>query len=468
MPPHGGGGGGCGGGAGEDPRDGRCLRLRGLPFGVSEAQIAEFLGPCASADEIVVVRRDGKCTGNAFVVCGSPAEAGAAFRALNKRYLGRRYIEVFNAAPSEVAAAAAGGADDYDAAVPGGAAARGAGRRGRGAERARRGAGGGGGGGACGSPRASSGGGGRPGGGTADSGDPWALDAAAAQGARLAVARLSGVPPGAPPAELAAWLAAGGGAPRGGAGGLRYVVDAASGLATGEVFAVFEDATALGAALGRGGALLRGAPVAATAASAAEMAAALPPRLPPSGRAASEDSGCSSPSSSSGGRGARGRALATMLSGLQLCCPAPLGGGGGLAGDPRAWPAAAAPPGFAQTTSAAQQPDLCAPAPPPPPPPPAPAPAPAPAARPPRSGATSEPGAPRPIGLRRGSGKQGLRPASSNGSPFGCFTPPIQDHGGAPAARTPLIRRGPPGGAAAPPAAWPMGLSLLPSGGWSN
>jgi hypothetical protein len=125
---------------GGDPRERRCLRLRGLPFSAGEAVVAEFLAPCAEVERCVVVRRDGArgrvsgqrhnagvtqcvwracalrrdpcvctragtrrgrtlrapaghCTGNAFVVCADEAQAARAFHALNKRFLGHRYIE---------------------------------------------------------------------------------------------------------------------------------------------------------------------------------------------------------------------------------------------------------------------------------------------------------------------------------------------------------------------------------------
>lgn len=57
----------------------------------------------------------GKCTGHAFAVCRTAADAAHAFSTLNKAYLGHRYIEIFNAVPQEVDAAAAG-VIDYDSA----------------------------------------------------------------------------------------------------------------------------------------------------------------------------------------------------------------------------------------------------------------------------------------------------------------------------------------------------------------
>lgn len=46
--------------------------------------------------DILLVKRDGRFSGEAFVVMGSPAEIQMAVEK-NKSYLGRRYVEVFKA-----------------------------------------------------------------------------------------------------------------------------------------------------------------------------------------------------------------------------------------------------------------------------------------------------------------------------------------------------------------------------------
>lgn len=71
-----------------------CVRLRGLPFDVSEDEIRIFLG-CEPVD-ILLVKREGRFSGEAFVVLGSPLQIQMAVDK-NKSYMGRRYVEVFRA-----------------------------------------------------------------------------------------------------------------------------------------------------------------------------------------------------------------------------------------------------------------------------------------------------------------------------------------------------------------------------------
>jgi heterogeneous nuclear ribonucleoprotein F/H len=71
-----------------------CVRLRGLPFDVTEDEIRIFLG-CEPVD-ILLVKRDGRFSGEAFVVLGSPLQIQMAVDK-NKSYMGRRYVEVFRA-----------------------------------------------------------------------------------------------------------------------------------------------------------------------------------------------------------------------------------------------------------------------------------------------------------------------------------------------------------------------------------
>jgi len=43
-----------------DPRERRCLRLRGLPFEADEQQVALFLSSCATVEFAVVCRQNGE------------------------------------------------------------------------------------------------------------------------------------------------------------------------------------------------------------------------------------------------------------------------------------------------------------------------------------------------------------------------------------------------------------------------
>eukprot|EP00879_Flechtneria_rotunda_P012900 GHRR01013473.1.p1 GENE.GHRR01013473.1~~GHRR01013473.1.p1 ORF type:complete len:421 (+),score=127.43 GHRR01013473.1:354-1616(+) len=51
-----------------------------------------------------MVKRDGRATGEAYVVCGDQQQAGDAIKQLNKKYMGTRYIELFEVAESDLAA----------------------------------------------------------------------------------------------------------------------------------------------------------------------------------------------------------------------------------------------------------------------------------------------------------------------------------------------------------------------------
>ncbi|KAL6773789.1 hypothetical protein ACKKBG_A22505 [Auxenochlorella protothecoides x Auxenochlorella symbiontica] len=71
-----------------------CVKLRGLPFGVQEAEVGMFLG--LDTIDILLVRNNGRATGEAFVVLVHPAEMEGAMRK-HKAYMGSRYIEVLEA-----------------------------------------------------------------------------------------------------------------------------------------------------------------------------------------------------------------------------------------------------------------------------------------------------------------------------------------------------------------------------------
>lgn len=69
-----------------------CVRLRGLPFDVTDDNIRVFLG-CDPLD-IMLVKRDGRFSGEAYIVLSSHRQLESVIKK-DKSYIGRRYIEVF-------------------------------------------------------------------------------------------------------------------------------------------------------------------------------------------------------------------------------------------------------------------------------------------------------------------------------------------------------------------------------------
>ncbi|KXZ45594.1 hypothetical protein GPECTOR_53g87 [Gonium pectorale] len=84
-----------GAGAGAQISDGfPCVRLRGLPFDVMEGDIKMFLE--LEPVDIVMVKRDGRFSGEAFVVLGSLQLVEAALQK-HRQFIGQRFIEIFPA-----------------------------------------------------------------------------------------------------------------------------------------------------------------------------------------------------------------------------------------------------------------------------------------------------------------------------------------------------------------------------------
>ncbi|CAN8070839.1 unnamed protein product, partial [Agarophyton chilense] len=83
---------------------GAIVRLRGLPWTCSEADVAHFLGGIALVPNGIhlVTNAHGKRSGEAFVQLES-ADGVALALARHKHMLGRRYIEVFNSSPLDMA-----------------------------------------------------------------------------------------------------------------------------------------------------------------------------------------------------------------------------------------------------------------------------------------------------------------------------------------------------------------------------
>ncbi|GJP47981.1 hypothetical protein CLOM_g7224 [Closterium sp. NIES-68] len=99
-----GGGPGAGmGGAGMGGRAGArqipVVKLRGLPFRVEEADVAEFFAGLEVVD-VLFVRKEQRLVGEAYVLFGSTLHSELALQR-NKMHMGRRYIEVFRAKKAE-------------------------------------------------------------------------------------------------------------------------------------------------------------------------------------------------------------------------------------------------------------------------------------------------------------------------------------------------------------------------------
>jgi RNA recognition motif. (a.k.a. RRM, RBD, or RNP domain) len=80
------------------------IRMRGLPFSATKADIVSFFQGLSVLEESVqfVVRSDGRVTGEAFVTLASSSEAEAAMLR-NGNHIGSRYVELFPSAIEEAA-----------------------------------------------------------------------------------------------------------------------------------------------------------------------------------------------------------------------------------------------------------------------------------------------------------------------------------------------------------------------------
>ncbi|GAB4856037.1 hypothetical protein Ancab_024676 [Ancistrocladus abbreviatus] len=75
------------------------VRLRGLPFDCSEADIAEFLHGLDIVD-VLFVHKGGRFSGEAYCVLGYPLQVDFALQR-NRQNIGRRYVEVFRSTRRE-------------------------------------------------------------------------------------------------------------------------------------------------------------------------------------------------------------------------------------------------------------------------------------------------------------------------------------------------------------------------------
>ncbi|WIA13352.1 hypothetical protein OEZ85_006934 [Tetradesmus obliquus] len=79
------------------------LRLRGLPFLATTLDVKEFFSGFDLSD-VYICRRNGRSTGEAYVVLHTQEAAQDALLQLNKKYMANRYIELFEAAEADLAA----------------------------------------------------------------------------------------------------------------------------------------------------------------------------------------------------------------------------------------------------------------------------------------------------------------------------------------------------------------------------
>lgn len=82
------------------------LKLRGLPFSATEADVRNFFHGFECLD-VLIVMKEGRPAGVAFVLLGSSTLAEMAMGQLNKSNMGRRYIDIFSASRDEYYAAVA-------------------------------------------------------------------------------------------------------------------------------------------------------------------------------------------------------------------------------------------------------------------------------------------------------------------------------------------------------------------------
>lgn len=75
------------------------VRLRGLPFDCTEADVAEFFHGLDIVD-VLFVHKNNKFTGEAFCVLGYPLQVDFALQK-NRQNMGRRYVEVFRSKRQE-------------------------------------------------------------------------------------------------------------------------------------------------------------------------------------------------------------------------------------------------------------------------------------------------------------------------------------------------------------------------------
>eukprot|EP00216_Chloropicon_sp_CCMP2111_P001502 CAMPEP_0198247440 /NCGR_PEP_ID=MMETSP1446-20131203/46476_1 /TAXON_ID=1461542 ORGANISM="Unidentified sp, Strain CCMP2111" /NCGR_SAMPLE_ID=MMETSP1446 /ASSEMBLY_ACC=CAM_ASM_001112 /LENGTH=696 /DNA_ID=CAMNT_0043931765 /DNA_START=129 /DNA_END=2219 /DNA_ORIENTATION=+ len=82
------------GGLASGSGNGRCLRLRGLPYQADESDVKAFFAGF-NVVKASIMKKNSRATGEAFAYFSSEAEASEALRKKNKQSMGNRYIELF-------------------------------------------------------------------------------------------------------------------------------------------------------------------------------------------------------------------------------------------------------------------------------------------------------------------------------------------------------------------------------------
>jgi RNA recognition motif-containing protein len=101
----GGGGGSYGGGGGGGRRGGvrpndiaggpSVLKLRGLPFRISDREIEDFFRGYNVRNVSITMDMDGRPSGEAMAQFSSPEDAAKALSEKNRGHIGSRYVELF-------------------------------------------------------------------------------------------------------------------------------------------------------------------------------------------------------------------------------------------------------------------------------------------------------------------------------------------------------------------------------------
>lgn len=99
----------------EQAQNSEILKMRGLPFTSTKLDVQVFFEDFnVQLDNIhVVLRADGRMTGEAFVSFASAMEARSAQKAKDRSTLGSRYVELFRTTPEELARSMIGQQDHH-------------------------------------------------------------------------------------------------------------------------------------------------------------------------------------------------------------------------------------------------------------------------------------------------------------------------------------------------------------------